>query len=129
MQSLELTCLLNECSWLALSIVRQSDDTKLIIDTRLKPIHGVVVGCRQNRVLKDGYTLARSHHGDLITCDGCGVERRPVETDGGVTDVLEGEVGQLWDVWRDGGRGGKKRKYNGNTTEDAKAGRKEKNQT
>lgn len=94
-----LTGLLSNGGGLALAILRHGNHTDVIIDTRLQPIDGVMASCRQDDVLKDGYALACSQHGDPVTGDGCGVDWWPAETDGGVTHILEREVRQLGDIW------------------------------
>lgn len=96
---MDLTGLLSEGGGLALAVLRHSDHTDVVVDTRLQSVDSVLTSRGQNKVLKDGYALARCHHRDPVTGDGCGVERWPAETDGGVAHVLEGEVRQLWDIW------------------------------
>lgn len=72
---MDLTGLLSEGGGLALPILRHSDNTDVIVDTRLQSIDSVITSHWQNEVLKDGYALARCHHRDPVTGDGCGVER------------------------------------------------------
>lgn len=111
-----LTGLLSNGGGLALAILCHGNHTDVIIDTRLQPIDGVMASCRKDKVLKDGYTLACSHHRDPVTGDGCGVDWRPAETDGGVTHILEGEVRQLRDIWLCGEEiGGSRRRGRQNT--------------
>lgn len=95
---MNLTGLLSESGGLALAILRNGDHTNVVVDTRLQSIDSILTGRRHYHVFKDGYTLAGCHHSDPVTSDGCGVERCPEKTDGGVAHVLEGEVRQLWDI-------------------------------
>lgn len=72
---MDLTGLLSVGDGLALPILRQRDNTDVIVDTRLQSIDSVITNCWQNKVLEDGYALACCHHRDPVTGDGCGVER------------------------------------------------------
>lgn len=101
---MDLTGLLSDCGGLALAILRHSDHTNLIIDTRFQPVDSILTSRWHNHVFKDGHTLAGCHHSDPVTSDGCGVERRPAEADTGVAHIPEAEVRQLWDVWVGGER-------------------------
>lgn len=70
-----LTGLLSDGGWLALAIFRHSDHTDVIVNTRLQSIHSVFTSGWQNKVLKEWYTVPCHDHRDLVTGDGCGVER------------------------------------------------------
>lgn len=101
---MDLTGLLGDCGGLALAILRHSDHTNVIVDTRFQSVNSIMTSRWQNHVFKDGYTLAGCHYRDPVTSDGCGVERWPAEADAGVAHVLEGEVRQLRDFCVGGGR-------------------------
>lgn len=105
----DLTGLLSECGRLALAVLRHSDHTNVIVDARLQPVDRILASRRQNHVFKDGHALAGRHHRDPVTGDGCGVERRPAETDAGVAHVFEGDVLQLWDIFVGGERKGREK--------------------
>lgn len=96
MEKLRLTGLLGERGGFALAVLRHSDHTDVIVDARLQSVDGIMTSRWQNQVFKDGHALPGSHHRDPVTGDGCGVERWPAETDGGVFHILKTEVCQLW---------------------------------
>lgn len=113
---MDLTGLLSECGGFTLAILRHSDHTNVVVDTRLQSIDGVMTSRWHHQVLKDGHALTGCHHCDPVTSDGCGVERRPAETDSGVAHLLKAEVRQLWHFWIGGervwGRGQKRQERN-----------------
>ena len=67
--------MLSERGGFALAILRHSGHTNVIVDARFQSMHSIMTSCWQHRVYKDGQALAGCHHRDLVTSDGCGVER------------------------------------------------------
>lgn len=93
------TCLLSDGGGLALAIPSYCDDADVVVDTRLQAIHSVGIPGRLHKVIKDGYTIARSHHSDVVTSYCSGVNRTPCEADRGVGDIDKVEVCYLGHVY------------------------------
>lgn len=108
-----LAGVLSDDDGFALAVLRHSDHADVIVDARLQSVDSILTSRWQNNVFEDGHALAGRYHHDPVTGDGCGVERRPEEANGGVAHVLKCEVCQLWDFWV-GGRE-RKREDNRNT--------------
>lgn len=72
---MELTGLLGDRGAFALAVFRHSGHTKVIVDARFQSVDSIMTSCWQHQVFKDGHALSGCHYSDLITGDGCGVER------------------------------------------------------
>lgn len=92
MQFCTHTCVLCDGGGLAFAIVSYCEDADVIIDARLQTIHGVGIPGRLHKVLEDGYTVARSHHRNVVTSNSSGVNGTPCEANRGVGDIDKVEV-------------------------------------
>lgn len=86
------TCLLCDGGGLALAFLSHCDDADVIVDARLQAIHGVGIPGRLHKVLKNGYTITRSHHRDAVTSYSSGVNGTPCEANRGISDIDKVEV-------------------------------------
>lgn len=76
----------------ALAVFTHCDDANFVVDARLQTSNSVGIRGRLHKVLKDGYTIARSRHRDAVTSYNSGVNRTPCEANCGVSDVDKVEV-------------------------------------
>lgn len=78
--------------WLTFAISGYCADADVVDNARLQAMHSVGVLGRLNKVLEDGYAVARSHHRDVVTSNSSGVNRTPCEANCGIGDIDKVEV-------------------------------------